>query len=146
MFINDLTNAGAIPVLEASMRFAAQRQRLIAHNIANLSTPDFRPVDVSVPAFQKSLREAVEARRTGRTSPASPLALGRNPELEVAPDGTLRLNPRTPSANILFHDRNNRDLERIMQDPAENTLAHNAAIELMRSEFTLLREAIRERL
>jgi flagellar basal body rod protein FlgF len=99
VFISDLTNAGAIPVLEATMRFAAQRQRLIAHNIANLSTPDFRPLDVSVPAFQKSLREAVEARRAGRTAPGAPLQMGRNPEVEVAPDGALRLSPRTATSN-----------------------------------------------
>ena len=45
----------------------------------------------------------------------------------------------------MFHDRNNRDLERIMQNLAENTLTHNAAIEMLRHEFELLRTAIRER-
>ncbi len=145
MFISDLTNAGAIPVLEATMRFAAQRQRLIAHNIANLSTPDFRPLDVSVPAFQKSLREAVEARRAGRTAPGAPLQMGRNPEVEVAPDGALRLSPRTPSANILFHDRNNRDLERTMQDLVENAAAFRVASDLLRSRYQLLNSAVAER-
>ena len=145
MFITELTNSGPIPVLEATMRFAAQRQRLIAHNIANLSTPDFRPLDVSVPAFQKSLREAIDARRSGRAPPAGPLPLARNPELEVSPDGTLRLNPRTASANILFHDRNNRDLERTMQDLVENAAAFRVASDLLRSRYQLLNSAVAER-
>src|SRR5688572_5947550 len=98
MFITDLTSSGPLRVLEASLRFAAQRQRLIAHNIANLSTPDFRPLDVSVPAFQRTLREAVEARRSRTGCEHGPLPLPNNPEVEVCPDGTLRLNPRTPSA------------------------------------------------
>ena len=46
--------------------------------------------------------------------------------------------------NILFHDLNNRSLERHMQDLAENTMAHNAAIELLKGGFALLENAIRE--
>jgi flagellar basal body rod protein FlgB len=47
---------------------------------------------------------------------------------------------------ILFHDENNRDLERTMQHLAENTLAHNTAIELIRNQFQMLQVAIRERI
>ena len=47
VIFNDLANAGSAPVLEQVLRFAGARQRLLAHNIANVDKPDFRPVDES---------------------------------------------------------------------------------------------------
>ena len=45
--IDGVTNADSIPVLERMMQFAGARHRLLVHDIANLDTPDFRPVVVS---------------------------------------------------------------------------------------------------
>ncbi len=57
----------------------------------------------------------------------------------------VEVEARPANENIMFHDRNNRDLERTMQDLAENTLTHNAGIELLRNQFEMLKTAIRER-
>jgi len=65
--------------------------------------------------------------------------------LRFEPDG-LQVKPSPRNENILFHDQNNRDLERLMQDLAENTMAHNAGIQLLASEFDMLKLAIRERI
>ena len=46
---------------------------------------------------------------------------------------------------MLFHDRNNRDLDRLMQDLAENQMAHGFAITMLRRQFESLRSAIAER-
>ncbi len=35
MFISDMANSGSRPVLEQMLRFAGERQRILAHNIAN---------------------------------------------------------------------------------------------------------------
>ena len=126
--IDGVLNAGAIPVLERLVRFAGERHRLIVNNIANLDTPGYRPVDLSVSDFQKQLAEAVDGRRAGRT-PAS-----------------LELQTEPRAANILFHDGNDRDLERTMQDLVENFLTFRVANELMRSRFDLIGTAIRERI
>jgi flagellar basal-body rod protein FlgB len=61
------------------------------------------------------------------------------------PGGGLTLKPRTPSGNVLYHDRNNRDLERLMQDLSENVLAFRVASDLLRRENDLLRTAISQR-
>ncbi len=148
MFIDDITNSGAIPVLEASMHFAAQRQRLIAGNIANISTPDYRQKDVSVSDFQAELARAVDARRAGTGGERGSLELRSTQELRVeqGPDGsTLRLSPRTAPGGVLFHDRNNRDLERLMQDMVETAESFRTASEFMRGRFELLRTAIAQR-
>ncbi len=57
----------------------------------------------------------------------------------------MRLTPGTPSPGILYHDRNNRDLERQMQALAENTLTYKVAADLLRRNNDLLRTAISQR-
>jgi flagellar basal-body rod protein FlgB len=145
MLISDLTNSGAIPSLEMSLRFAGARQRLIAHNIANISTPDFRPMDVDPAHFAQVLRGAIDQRRARTGNERGELGPVASRQLSVAADGQLQLTPRTPSGNILFHDRNNRDLERLMQANAENVAAYRLSAELLRSRFEILKAAIAER-
>lgn len=140
-----VSNSDAIPVLEQMMRFAGQRQRLIAHNIANIDTPRFLPMDVSPQAFQKNLRKAVENRRQKTGGMHGELEWDETRQLQKDNDGELVLNPLTPSGNILFHDRNNRDTERLMQDLAENVNAFRVATDLLRSRYQLLNSAIAER-
>ncbi|MHC4709331.1 MAG: flagellar basal body rod protein FlgB, partial [Planctomycetota bacterium] len=57
--IDGVLNADALPALESLAKFAGARHRLIANNIANLDTPGFRPMDLSVSDFQKQLAETV---------------------------------------------------------------------------------------
>ncbi len=49
MLIDGVTNADAIPVLERVMQFRrGPGTNSSPHNIANLSTPDYQPMDLSV--------------------------------------------------------------------------------------------------
>ena len=142
--LDSLTNSGSLPVLERLARFTEARHRAITHNIANLDTPNFRPINTDPAAFQTQMRDAVERRRHG----GGDIEAGCGPndaEDFYFADGGLEHLASFGGDNILFHDRNNRDLERQMQDLVENTLTHNAAIDLMKSEFDLIRTAIRER-
>ena len=95
--------------------------------------------------FPQVLRGAIETRRarTGHERGELPGMVSK--QIGLGSDGELRLTPRTPSGNILFHDRNNRDLERLMQDNAENVAAFRLSSELLRSRFEMLRSAIAER-
>ena len=146
MFLDQLSTAGAIPTLALTLRFAGERQRLIAHNVANLETPNFRPSDVSPRAFQSVLQDAVRERRRATGGGHGDLRWRGTRELIPTQGGAgVRLEPRTPTGNILFHDRNNRDLERTMQSMVENAGAYRVASELLRSRMDLLGSAIRER-
>lgn len=145
MFLDDLATAGSLPALAATMRFAGQRQRLLAHNVANLETPDFRPIDVDPGHFQRELASAIDRRRARTGGGHGALEFGRTKQLEPGEGGALVLKPRTASGNILFHDRNNRDLERTMQDVVENVTAYRVASELLRARGGVLRAAITER-
>jgi len=142
MFIEQVFDAGALPTLARSMQFAARRQELIAHNIANISTPNFVQKDVSVRAFQESLGEAIDRRRARTGSSRGPLELQGTREVRVAPSGGLRLNPTSARDGVLFHDRNNRSVERLMQDMVENMTAFRVAGDLLKSRMAILRSAI----
>ncbi|MHC4976282.1 MAG: hypothetical protein ACYTF7_06715 [Planctomycetota bacterium] len=146
MFLADLTTADSLPVLEATMRFASQRHRLIQHNIANFSTPDFRPVDVSVHEFQRALGDAIDRRRADFAGVRGQLDFRGTSEIPATSDpSSMELRPEETGRNVLFHDRNTRDLERTMQDLVENTAVFRTAAELYRTRLNLLGQAISER-
>ncbi|MEO1278019.1 MAG: hypothetical protein AAFV77_03585 [Planctomycetota bacterium] len=136
--------AGSLPALEAMMRFTGQRQRLLAHNIANLTTPDFQAKDVSPQGFQEMLGEAVAKRRKRTGGVDGGLDMRGSREVKVRRDGSLSFRP-SDSGGVLLHDRNNRDVERLMQDMTENYGMYRVANDLMRARMGVLRMAISQR-
>ena len=145
MLIDGLTNAGAMPSLELTMRFAAQRQRLIAHNVANIDTPDFQHRDVSTERFQETLADAVDRRRAKTGGRFGELDWQPTRELSKGSRGELWIEPRGSGGGVLSHDRNDRDLERTLQDLAETAGAFRAASALYTAQRGVLQNAIAER-
>jgi|CXWL01.1.fsa_nt_gi flagellar basal-body rod protein FlgB len=138
--IAGLTDWGAMPTLEATIRFAGQRHRLVAHNIANISTPGFIQLDSPPDEFQRELGRALDDRRG--EGGQGPLRFDPSDGLETDEKGDLRIVPSRPYGNILFHDQNNRDIERLMQDQSENLMVYRAAIDLLRSRAEMMRSAL----
>lgn len=131
--------------LETVMRFASARQTLLAHDLANLSTPGFRPIDVPVEEFQRTLSEAIDrAREQGPAAGAGSLQIEDADGVRFEGDRVL-LEPRPRSENLLFHDRTDADGDRLLADLAENVLAFRAAAELYRHRMGVILSAIRER-
>ena len=144
--IAELANHGAAPALERLVQFTEARQGVLAHSIANLSTPHFRPADLPVDEFQRKLGRAMDRRRADRSPRLGPLELSRGGgSLRFGRD-RLEVEPVPRDENVLFHDRNNRDLDRLMQDLAENQMAHGFAVTVLRKQFASLELAIRERI
>ncbi len=145
MPIAAVSNSGAMPILEAMIRFSGQRQGIIQHNIANISTPRYQTRDLDVAAFQNNLAKAIDKRANGNGGRNGDLELSKSSQLRPTSDGGFVMTPHAAGGGILFHDRNNRDLERQMQDIAENVATFRIASELYRSRSNLLRSAITER-
>ncbi len=143
--IQGLTNSGAMPVLQRLVQFTETRHRVLTDNIANLSTPYFKPRDLSTGEFQAALREAIERRRNTMNPAAGLLELSDTRQLRFNRNG-FETRPEYANDHVLFHDQNNRDLERLMQNLTENTMVHRTGLELLRSEVGSLQTAIRERL
>ncbi len=145
MLIRDFLSSGGIDVLERTAQFAEKRHQLIVHNIANLSTPRYQPSNVDPDEFRNVLANAVEKRRSGVGSHRhAPLELSDTRSVHFRRNG-LDLQPKPLERNVMFHDQNDRDLERTMQDLAENVMVYRQANELLRSRFQTLQMVIRER-
>lgn len=142
--IQGLFSSGAMSALERTVQFTSQRHQHLMNNIANLSTPNFQPTDLSVKSFQQSLNAAIRANRSSPGGGFAPLRPRDADGVHFTADGIVA-EPAKMHDNILFHDRNDRSLETTMKDLAENTMAHNTAMELLKSHFALLDIAIKER-
>jgi flagellar basal-body rod protein FlgB len=131
MFIERLLNQGNAPLLEQMVKFSQARHRLLAENIVNVSTPFYRQKDLSIERFQSLLRDRVAQRKD-----APPGSVGF---------GDFSAETEQPQRNILFHDRNNRSVEQLMSDQAQNALMHNLMTELLRKQFQSVQNALKER-
>lgn len=142
--ISGITDGDAIPVLERMLQFSGHRQRLLADAVANLDTPGYRARDLDVDAFRAALDEAATDRRERHGGRGGDLDLASTRDVLVKKD-RLELRPEEANANILFHDENDRDLDRTMQAVAENVLTFRTAATLIRDRFDLMLSAVRER-
>lgn len=142
--ISDLSTAGALPALEKMFLFSGQRQRLIAQNIANIDTPNYQGVDVDAKGFQRALGDAIDKRKRQNGGVSGDLDLSQSRQVRMV-GGQMQLNPTTPIDGVLFQDRNQRDLERLMQDMVENATMFRIASDLLRKNQSLIRGAIAQR-
>ena len=106
------------------MAFAEARQNVLANNIANIDTVGYKVRDMDLKRFQSDLREALAE---GSASPGG----GTLPQATVDFDQYL-----------LFHDGNNRSVEKQMTAITKNSILHNVAAELLRSRYALLEKAV----
>lgn len=152
-----------IDALEQTAVFTEKRHEVLAGNIANLSTPDYRARDLDVNSFQQALAQSIRDRQTGPSSSApddwelfpgqgAALSLGELKDTERPSDqvsSSVRdddfIGPRSASEAIVYHDDSDVSLESQVTKIAKNKHMHNLAIATMRNQFELLRAAITER-
>jgi flagellar basal-body rod protein FlgB len=137
---NAVDNWGSLPYLERMMQFAGARGELLNDAVANLDTPGYVARDVSVSEFQGAMRSARASERSGSQSPT--FRDTRNIDFQA---DSMQLDPVASGDQLLFHDGNDRSLERLMQGLSENVLAFRYAAELFRSTHDTLHAAIRLR-
>jgi len=110
----------AIDVLEVSLRLLERNNHLLANNIANIDTPNFKPSHID---FQESLRGAL-----GQTGGG-----GRHGGLRVVmeEDGIESRN-----------DGNTIDIETEMMKLAENTNKYNIYSGLLNKKFDMMKKML----
>jgi len=142
VFLSSVSGGGAIPMLEKTLAFTEARHRMLATNIANVTTPGYRAKQLDYGAFQAALRKAGER----RAEHGGRLAIEDGREFSTDADGRLRVTPsEEPVENLLFHDGTNARIERQMAMLAENGMVAQAANELIRNAYGGLLKAIRGR-
>ncbi len=131
MFIERLMNQTSGPLLERYLQFAETRKRLLDENVANISTPGYRYKDLSESKFISHLRE-----RAAERASSAPGSVGFD---------DIDSDLENPSAGILFHDQNNRSIEKLMSDISKNGMQYTMAIELLKKQYSQMEMALRER-
>ncbi|WP_258359730.1 flagellar basal body rod protein FlgB [Moorella sulfitireducens (nom. illeg.)] len=124
----------ALYVLEKALDTAALRQRVIAHNVANVNTPGYKRYDVT---FEEKLGRALgleESVALYRTNPAHLPATGLDLSPEIVQDNSTTMR----------QDGNNVDIDREMVDLAQNSLNFNFAAQQLNGRLAMLRYAINE--
>lgn len=126
------------------MSFTQARHGVLAGNIANIDTPGYKTRDLSPEVFQNRLQKAVEARREKALSPTYEInaKLGGF-DTATGIDGMDKV--RESIKNILYHDNSDVSIEQQVAEISKNHALHNLALNLMTSQFRLMRSAITER-
>ncbi len=127
-----------IPILQETLSFTEARHQILAGNIANADTPDYKTRDLSLQTFQDRLRDLIEARDV-RHDVASP------GDLKQSQPGDEMRRVRDSMKSIEFLDGSNVGMEQQVTEVAKNQLLHNLSIAIMTSQFRLLQTAISER-
>lgn len=104
--------------LEASLDLRLKRQQLLASNVANIDTPDFKAKDLQFDGYLKE--------KDGE------LQLTESAEIVTKEQGTKGL------------DGNEVNLDEQVSRLSENTLRYNTALDLMRRKMALVRYASTE--
>ena len=133
MFVERLLNQGNAPLLTQLLKFTAARHRLIAENVVNISTPNYRQKDLSLEGFQAALQRRVDQRQGAAPGAVGFDGIAAGQEVEE------------PDRYVLFHDGANRSAEQLMADQAKNAMMHNMVVELLRKQFSALDMALKER-
>ena len=132
MFLDKVIfNKTKVPVLNAVLDVTQLRQRVIANNIANVSTKGYRKKDVQFQEYLDSYvrKPAVEGRVENGRHIFIPKSI-TNPEVFESETGVN-------DAGI-----NNIDIDREMADLAENHLFFNVGQRLLRGQFDGLKKSI----
>ncbi len=130
MFLDRMLNQDSSPLLEQWLQFTEARERLLADNVANASTPGYRQKDLSLARFQSVLKDRLQERDSSAPGTVS--------------FDDISMDVQQPRS-LLFHDGNNRSMEQLMTDQAKNALMHQLAVELLRQQYSVMEMALRER-
>ncbi len=131
----------SLPVLQNVMAFAELRQKVLAHDVANINTPGFRHVDLDVEAFTEALSDAIERRDGERPHRFNPRSTR-----EVTFAAHLAAEARPIEGLQNYYDGADRGVEHIQNEMLKNAIWHQTATRLFSHQAGQLETAIRERI
>lgn len=123
-----------ILLLERALDFRSKRHALIAANIANIDTPNYRPKEIS---FERELKTALSSALPLTRTHAGHFPTGEN----VAITATMG---ETTLSHTLKRGMDTVDLDREMANLAQNNLMYLAALRILSQKFEGLKAVLRE--
>jgi flagellar basal-body rod protein FlgB len=127
----------SLPLITRTMDAAMLRSRTIANNVANVTTPGYRRVEVS---FEEELRTALDRTRLqGMKTDEQHFDMGRRNLADVNAEAYHPYDPTQPSGV------NNVDIDMEMAKLAETQIQYNYAVKFGQGLFKKLNAAIQGR-
>ena len=134
----NLANSSFFGLLRTRLDQLSERQRLISENIANASTPGYKPRDLDTSGFERVL--AAQAHQDGH------LAIARTNAMHMVPGGGTGSSEArvvtTPDSETTI-DGNQVVLEDEMSKEADTRMQFETGIALYQKGLSLIRMAIR---
>ncbi len=130
----DLSSTPFFGLLRARLDQLSERQKLIAENIANASTPGYRPRDVDTAGFERMLASAAGGRG---------LAMSRTSATHMTPGGSVETRIVTQDDSETTMDGNAVVLEEQMARAAETRMQFETNLALYQKGLELVRLALR---
>jgi len=132
MSINDLP---ALSILRTKMQWHQERQRVLAENVSNSDTPNFKPRDLIEPKFDEA--------RVGATGSAGSLAVVRTSQGHISTSGTEPSFAQDRRAGFQTRPAGNAvNLEDEMLKVSANQMDYAAVTSLYSKSLHLLKTAI----
>lgn len=123
-------------LLERSLNLRSLQHRVLASNIANMDTPNYKAVELAVTEEMNRSRNSIPAVNLMRTQ------TGHLP-LSAESADAVKLKAASPPELSLRGDGNTVNLDYTMGKLAENTILYRAAAQLISRKFSSLRSAIK---
>ncbi|HZG73672.1 MAG TPA: flagellar basal body rod protein FlgB [Chondromyces sp.] len=116
--------------LEQALNYSSMKQKVIANNIANADTPNYKAKDVSFKKmFEESLGQSIQAFRTD--SRHYSFNKGSNPVIVT-------------NRNVTYNQNGNSvDVDKEMADLATNQIYYNAIADRIGGKFSSLQNVIK---
>jgi flagellar basal-body rod protein FlgB len=124
-----ITDIPILSMLRARMEWHQERQRVLAENVANADTPNYRPRDLAPPNFEQTLMNPSMA--LARTDPEH--MAGDGDGSRFATDGNVSYEVR-PSGNAVNHEDE-------MMKVASNQMDFDAVADLYSRSLALIKLA-----
>jgi flagellar basal-body rod protein FlgB len=126
-----ITDIPILSMLRTRMQWHQARQRILAENVANADTPDYRPRDLAPPNFERALQTASLPLATTN---ANHIVGGNNNGSQFADDGNARYEIR-PRGNAVNHEDE-------MLKLAGNQMDYDAVASLYTHSLALIKTAV----
>lgn len=132
----DLNSLKFFKMAMTRMDWAAQRQKVLAQNISNADTPDYRPKDLKEINFKDVLKGQMEPRVPVARTDARHLK-GTVPEQATFRENAIRKTfEEAPDGNQVV-------IEEQMQKVSDTRSNYSTAVQLMQSHMKMLRIALK---
>jgi len=126
---------GSIPILEKALDLRTARHNVLAANIANMDTPNFKAFEVLVEEALQAQQQDTGHLRLQQTHP------GHLPLRQNARDDLI-VQSAPPPEFTLRADGNTVDVDATMGKMAENTIKFKTAAQLIAGKFKSLKNVI----